>query len=153
MDEALDVIFPKKTPMVVANCSGHVEILCAEDRTIWFIKDRNSEWAPALRTLHRFPELLPRFQVDQGAIRFLLNGSDVKCPGLTSPGAEMPEDDEVEVGDIVAVYAEGKEHALAVGVLVKSIANIKSENRGDAIRILNFLGPKDGLWAQGLKLD
>ena len=35
------------------------------------------------------PTILPRVQVDKGAIRFLLSGANVMCPGLTSPGARM----------------------------------------------------------------
>lgn len=28
-------------------------------------------------------------QVDKGAIKFILSGANVMCPGLTSPGARM----------------------------------------------------------------
>lgn len=28
-------------------------------------------------------------QVDKGAIRFVLSGANIMCPGLTSPGAKM----------------------------------------------------------------
>lgn len=28
-------------------------------------------------------------QVDKGAIRFVLSGANIMCPGLTSPGAHM----------------------------------------------------------------
>ena len=37
------------------------------------------------------------------------------CPGLVNPGSELNED--YEIGQSVVVYAEGKEHALAVGHL------------------------------------
>lgn len=30
-------------------------------------------------------------QVDKGAIRFVLSGANIMCPGLTSPGAQMTE--------------------------------------------------------------
>lgn len=52
-------------------------------------------------------------QVDKGAIRFVLSGANIMCPGLTSPGARMSP---VEKGQVVAVMAEGKQHALAVGM-------------------------------------
>lgn len=48
------------------------------------------------------------------------------CPGLTSPGGIIAEDvilslySEVKVGDIVAIYVEGKTHAMAVGICVMS---------------------------------
>ena len=42
------------------------------------------------------PTILPRVQVDKGAIKFILSGANIMCPGLTSPGARMdvslPED-------------------------------------------------------------
>ena len=33
--------------------------------------------------------MLPKMQVDKGAIRFILSGANIMCPGLTSPGAKM----------------------------------------------------------------
>ena len=35
------------------------------------------------------PYFLPMEQVDKGAIRFVLSGANIMCPGLTSPGAIM----------------------------------------------------------------
>lgn len=67
------------------------------------------------------------------------------CPGLTSKGAQLPEDVEYEKDQIVAVYAEGKEHALAIGKLVMSTQDIKNINKGIAIELITYLG--DGLWA------
>ena len=34
------------------------------------------------------------------------------CPGLTSPGAKM---EEVDSDRVVAIMAEGKEHAMGIG--------------------------------------
>ena len=41
------------------------------------------------------PHMLPKMQCDKGAIRFILGGANVMCPGLTSPGGKI--DDSVEV--------------------------------------------------------
>lgn len=54
-------------------------------------------------------------QVDKGAITFVLAGANVMSPGLTSKGAQMTPG--LSVGQIVSIVAEGKEHALGVGVL------------------------------------
>lgn len=35
------------------------------------------------------PFICPWEQVDRGAIRFVLSGANIMCPGLTSPGAKM----------------------------------------------------------------
>jgi PUA domain protein len=59
-----------------------------------------------------------RVQVDTGAIKFVMKGADIMCPGLTSKGGSISED--LPEGAIVAVMAEGKENALAIGQLRKS---------------------------------
>lgn len=63
------------------------------------------------------------------------------APGLTSPGGKM---DEVEKGIVVAIYAEGKEHALGIGVTLMSTANIREQNKGIAVELYHHLN--DSLW-------
>lgn len=35
--------------------------------------------------------MMPKMQVDRGAVKFVLRGSNVMCQGLTSPGGRMEE--------------------------------------------------------------
>jgi len=74
---------------------------------------------PMLRVLHKYPDLMSnKMQVDKGAIKHIFSGSHIMAPGLTSPGGRLvPDLDELAP---VAVYAEGKEHALCIGVLSMS---------------------------------
>ena len=47
----------------------------------------------------------------QGRNSPYLEGSDVMCPGLTSAGGELPDDEtssKLRAGDPVAIYCEGK---------------------------------------------
>ena len=44
----------------------------------------------------------------------------------------------------VAIYAEGKEHATAIGLTKMSTADIKSINKGIGVETLHYLN--DGLW-------
>lgn len=62
--------------------------------------------------------MLPKLQVDRGAIKFVLSGANIMCPGLTSKGARMDED--LPVGAVCAIMAEGKQHAVAIGILKMS---------------------------------
>lgn len=55
---------------------------------------------------------------DKGAIPFVLSGANIMCPGLTSAGGDIPED--LPVGTPVAIMAEGKQSAMAIGVLTMS---------------------------------
>ncbi|OMJ24855.1 Malignant T-cell-amplified sequence 1 [Smittium culicis] len=69
------------------------------------------------------------------------------CPGLTSPGAWLPEEN-IPVGKIVAVMAEGKEHSLAIGVTKMSTDDMKSLNKGIGVDLVIYLG--DPLWRSSI---
>jgi PUA domain protein len=75
--------------------------------------------------------------------------------GLTSKGGSLggaSDDDRsgesvsngYSAGTIVAVYAEGKQHAIAIGELKMSTDDIRRVNKGIAIETLHYLG--DPLW-------
>lgn len=86
--------------------------------------------------------MLPWMQVDRGAIRFILSGANIMCPGLTSKGAKMSTSTEAK--RVVAVMAEGKDNALCVGVTSLSASEIEKINKGVAIENCHYLN--DGLW-------
>ena len=79
--------------------------------------------------------------MDKGAIRFVLSGANIMCPGLTSPGAYM---NEVEKGTVVAIMAEGKEHCLSIGLTTLSTNDIAKINKGVGVENCHYLN--DGLW-------
>ena len=54
-----------------------------------FFAQRDDVWFPTLRLLHQYPDMMPKLRVDTGAIRFVLSGANIMCPGLTSKGATM----------------------------------------------------------------
>lgn len=60
---------------------------------------------------------MKKMQIDKGGIKFVFGGADVMCPGLTSPGGKM---DDVKKDQVVAITAEGKENALAIGYTLMS---------------------------------
>jgi PUA domain protein len=90
----------------------------------------------------RFPLILPSVQVDQGAIKFILNGSDIMCPGLTSKGGILP--DALTPGTVIQIRCENKNHAIAIGVLTMSSDDIRKKNKGVCIEMLHTLN--DGLY-------
>lgn len=79
--------------------------------------------------------------MDKGAIKFVLSGANIMCPGLTHPNATMTKADK---GTVVAIMAEGKEHALAVGICAMSTEDIASKNKGIGVENYHYLN--DGLW-------
>ena len=64
------------------------------------------------------------------------------APGLTSEGGVLP--DGLEVGKPVAIMAEGKEHAMGIGVTMMSTDQIRKINKGIALNLIFFLN--DGMW-------
>lgn len=95
-------------------------------------------WPAPARVSPSDPLMMARVRVDKGAIKFVLKGADVMCPGLTSAGGEMST--ALPEGAPVAVYAEGKEHALAVGTMRLSTDDVRTVNKGVAIEALHFQG-------------
>lgn len=94
----------------------HIEILTVNGELLFF-RQREGPFYPTLRLLHKckilllqthtfycnlhlntqwhfllfpaVPFILPHQQVDKGAIKFVLSGANIMCPGLTSPGAKL----------------------------------------------------------------
>ena len=97
---------------------------------------------PMLKVLHRYPYMMNKMQCDKGAIRHIFSGSHVMAPGLTSAGGCVAPD--LPVKAPVAITAEGKQHAMAVGVLSMTSADIVGKNKGQAIEVVQFMN--DSVW-------
>lgn len=138
----IDDFFPKKEKTLSVKCTGHISIIASADGTPLFFQTRDGAYIPTLRTLHKYPFLLPILRVDRGAIKHVINGADVMVPGLRSERAVIEND--VEKGQVVAVYAESKEHAIAVGLTKMSTAQMRLNDKGVAVENVHHLS--DGLW-------
>ncbi|XP_055585982.1 malignant T-cell-amplified sequence 1 homolog [Uranotaenia lowii] len=137
----IDQVLPKKDQFRIVKCHDHIEILVNSAGDQLFFRHREGCWMPTLRLFHRYPFFLPMEQVDKGAIRFVLSGANIMCPGLTSPGACMTP---VDKGTVVAIMAEGKTHALAIGQTTLSTDDILKVNKGVGVENCHYLN--DGLW-------
>lgn len=143
-NDQLDALLPKKPPLVQYKVGPHLMLYCRRvehedaspsDEPVFF-QHRDGPILPTLRVVHKYPTLeLTQVTVDKGAIPFILGGANIMCPGLTNPGGEMPADGEekdangfdkpgLSKGDGVVIFAEGKEHAIATGVMTMSSAEM-----------------------------
>uniref|UniRef100_A0A6G1SPF2 Malignant T-cell-amplified sequence 1 n=1 Tax=Aceria tosichella TaxID=561515 RepID=A0A6G1SPF2_9ACAR len=138
----IDVILPKKDQLRLAKCPDHIEILVSSSGQHLFYRQREGLYYPSLRLVHQYPDIAPILQVDRGAIKFVLSGANIMCPGLTSPGGRVPDD--IESEKVVTIMAEDKQHALAIGLTKMSGADIKNINKGIAVETVHYLN--DGLW-------
>ncbi|KAI1733193.1 PUA domain-containing protein [Ditylenchus destructor] len=146
LEGVIEDILPKKENFKQVKCKEHLEMVADAEGVVQFIKHRDFPYIPTLKLLHKYPFILPHQQVDKGAIKFVLNGSNIMAPGLTSPGAKLLENCEKDT--IVAIMAEGKQHAMAIGIMKASSADIREKNSGIAIDSIHYLG--DGLWRVGV---
>ncbi len=64
------------------------------------------------------------------------------APGLISEGGRLCEGLRMQAP--VSVFAEGKEHAICIGVMQMASEQIKTEKKGEAIQVVQFMN--DGLW-------
>lgn len=141
LEEHIDEIIPKKTPVSLFKCEDKIQLYVVDNQILFY--QQFDDLIPELRIVHKYPDAFPKVQVDRGAIKFVLSGANIMCPGLTSPGAKLPDED-WPVNKIVVIYAEGKENAMAVGKLSMSINDIKTINKDTGIELYEYLG--DGLW-------
>ncbi|QLQ81613.1 hypothetical protein HG537_0F03740 [Torulaspora globosa] len=142
LEDVIDELIPKKSQIELIKCEDKIQLYAVDGEVLFFQKF--DELIPTLRLVHKFPEAYPTVQVDRGAIKFVLSGANIMCPGLTSPGASLPPAPGYEEDTIVVVKAENKDSALAIGKLLMSTEDIKSVNKGHGVEMIHHLG--DPLW-------
>ena len=57
---------------------------------IVFFRERDGGWIPTLALVHKHPDCFDYIQVDKGAAKFILKGSDIMDRGITSKGGLIP---------------------------------------------------------------
>ncbi|XP_006458525.1 hypothetical protein AGABI2DRAFT_63358, partial [Agaricus bisporus var. bisporus H97] len=140
----LEAIWPKKDGLIHVKCREHISIYTVNGEPVFF-QHFDEAFFPTLKVLHKYPYILAPVKIDRGAIRFVLAGAQIMCPGLTSKGGELPPaEDALAAGTSVAVFAEGKEHAVAVGVTKLSTEEMRKANKGVGVETTTYLG--DDLW-------
>jgi PUA domain protein len=158
--ETLDAIWPKKEGLMHVKCRDHISIFTCHGEPLFF-QHFDGPFYPTLRILHQCqclqspedtltegtvdPKVIPKVQVDRGAIRFLLSGANMMCPGMTSRGGWLPPaESTIPANHPVAIHAEGKESAAGIGLTKMTSEEIKSVNKGVGIELITHIG--DDLW-------
>ncbi|KYO02490.1 putative cell cycle regulator protein [Plasmodium gaboni] len=140
LEDHIENIFPKKGSLFLGKCINHVTVILGNNELLFF-QIRNGPWIPNLKLVHKYPFMMPQIQVDKGAIKHVLRGSNIMCPGVTSPGGKL---DDVEANTVVQIRAEDKEFPCAVGITTMSSKEIIEINKDMCIENIHYLN--DGLW-------
>ena len=80
--------------------------------------------------------LFPQAVVDEGAIRYLLNGADVMRPGIRKF------DDWGAPGKMVVVREEKKGRAIAVGTSIVASSEARDITKGGCVKNIHHVGDK-----------
>ena len=81
-------------------------------------------------------EMFPSAMVDEGAIKFLLNGADVMRPGIRKF------DDWGASGAVVVVKEEKKGRAIAIGLSTVSGSEASAMTKGSCLKNLHYVGDR-----------
>lgn len=137
-------ILPKKQEVLLIRCHDQVYCVALQSAKpeVLFFRHHDGPYYPHLRLLHRYPFILPSHQVDIGGCKYVVSGANIMCQGLTSAGGIIQED--LDEGTPVSIYIEGKQHAVAVGCMMMSSADVVKKNKGPCVENIHHLG--DGLW-------
>ncbi|KAI9890195.1 MAG: translation machinery-associated protein 20 [Vezdaea aestivalis] len=144
----IDEIIPKKSQLDLLKLPDRVSLYVLDSNPLIF-QHMDDPLLPHLKLVHQFPQAFHSIGIDRGAIRFVLSGATLMVPGLTSKGGRLPaQDNELKVGEVVTILAEGKEEACMVGVLKMGTEEMKEKGKGIAVDNGHYLG--DGLWKLSL---
>eukprot|EP00834_Sanchytrium_tribonematis_P007337 NODE_649_length_5036_cov_1.140571.p6 type:complete len:178 gc:universal NODE_649_length_5036_cov_1.140571:1680-2213(+) len=138
MSDHMDELVPKKANIQIVK-SKDVKTLAVDQVPLFF--EYYDVWLPTLTFLHKY-SYLKKVQVDKGAIKYILSGAMIMCPGLTSKGGII--DETLLVDNIVAVKCESKNLEIGIGKMKMSGKQVKTKNSGEAIEMIHVIG--DDLW-------
>lgn len=97
----------------------------------------NGFYFPTVRGVLRLGLSKNVVTVDSGAVRFVVNGADIMCPGIVDA------DPEIHENDPVIIIEEAHSKPLAIGTALMPGADMKG-NKGKAVKSVHYVGDK--LW-------
>lgn len=126
---------PVKGRVEVLLLDMQTKLVLLESRPVLFEVEGNI--LPTLTLLQEQPGItLKKITVDAGAVKFVVNGADIMRPGIVAF------DDGIEVGNIVVVVDQNFGKNLAIGLALAGSAEMKSIDRGKAVKNLHYVGDK-----------
>ena len=134
------------SPLMVIKGKGDFAFstfLVANNEIVFIQSSKDCPWLPTLRIVHQYPSMMPKMQVDTGAIKFVLRGAHVMAPGLVEAKGGAVEKN-VPVNSPVQITADTCVNACGVGILSVPSDDIGPDSTGQAIESVHCIG--DGLW-------
>lgn len=93
---------------------------------------------PTLQVVIQKQVELPEVVVDEGAIKFIVNGADIMAPGILKDHL----DETILKRSIVQIVDENYHRPIAIGQLIEDTSTIKKTNKGKVVKNLHHIGDK-----------
>ncbi|EEC06754.1 PUA domain-containing RNA-binding protein, putative, partial [Ixodes scapularis] len=141
VENYINQILPKKDSLRIVKCHDHIEILVNGNGELLFFRQREGQYFPTLRLLHKCEsETFPGMSV------FGMNKKTEMRSPFSAPMKVTPSKSHgyFGQGQVEAIMAEGKEHSLAIGYTAMSTDDIATINKGIGVENIHYLN--DGLW-------
>jgi len=132
----VEAIFPKKARVEVIQTDAG-DTLYAVNNILKLWKS-NEGYIPVLTLLLNKQVEMKKVVVDQGAIKFIANGSAVMKPGVTQI------EPSIKKGDIVVIVDENHDRALAIGKAMFDAKEMENKNSGKVVKNLHTI--QDNVW-------
>ncbi|MDK2891851.1 RNA-binding protein [Methanohalophilus sp.] len=115
--------------------ADEIPVLLVDGKPFFF--QESGVWFPTLKGVLEYNIDRQVVVVDMGAVRFVVNGADIMCPGIVSADPNIAE------GDLVIIKEEGHNKPLAIGKALLEASKMIADS-GKAIKSIHYVG--DRLW-------
>lgn len=112
-----------------------IPVLLVDGKPLFF--QECNIWFPTVKGVLEYDICRYVVIIDMGAVRFVVNGADIMCPGIVSA------DPEITAGDLVIIKEEGHHKPLAIGKALLDAPDMIADS-GKAIKSIHYVG--DSLW-------
>ncbi len=129
----LNISFNKGEELYIVSDKSYPDMIIKDRKAILF-KDEKDEWIPSLYLIANNKnayEVLPKVAVNDGAVKFILNGANIMRPGIVD-WTDFSKD------DVVLVLNKNK-GILAVGSAVISSEDMRSLSKGVVVNNLHHV--------------
>lgn len=135
-------IFKKKVQVTTYKEEDRVEIYCIADIPT-LIKSATGEVGLPVALALMYNNLLKSIYVDDGAVRAILNGADLKVPGIKRYSEEFA------AGECLQLCLLDSDIPFATGIAVVGSKDCVPGRKGDGVKVISVL--RDRLWSKRAK--
>jgi PUA domain protein len=127
-------LWPKGRRVEIVETDEALSLILIDGKPILFEID--GRYFPTLKSALDIPIEKKFVTVDEGAVRFVVNGADIMRPGI------VDFDKGIEEGDVVIVVEERHRKPLAIGVSMFKGEDLEEMTSGKCIKNVHYVGDK-----------